>query len=84
MATEYAERDLQVITEILSRLLNEESVSVNVDEDIYQAGLTSIMVLPLLVELEESFQVVIPDTQFMEARSARALARLVAQVRNSS
>jgi acyl carrier protein len=84
MAIENAERDLQVIKEILCKLLCKESVSVNVDEDIYQAGVTSIMTLPLLAELEDSFQVLIPDIEFTEARTARELARLIGQLHDST
>jgi acyl carrier protein len=84
MAVAYTEGDLRGITEILCRLLSKDRVSVEADGDIYQMGFTSIMVLPLLVELEESFHVVIPDAEFMEARTVRALAELIGQLRPGS
>jgi acyl carrier protein len=84
MAIEYAERDLQVVTEILCRLLNKQAVSLDADKNLYELGLTSITVLPLLVELEGSFKVTVPDEEFMEARSARMLARLIGQLRGNA
>jgi acyl carrier protein len=61
-----------------------EGNSVDVDDDIYHVGLTSIQVLPLLVELEHSFQVMVPDADFMEARTVRALGQLIGRLRGSS
>lgn len=84
MAMECKGRDLQMIAEILGRILDRESTSIDVEEDMYQAGLTSIMVLPLLVELESSFQIMIPDAEFIEARTPSALARLIGQLRDCS
>jgi acetyltransferase-like isoleucine patch superfamily enzyme/acyl carrier protein len=43
------------------------------DEDFYDAGLTSIMVLPLLTEIEDRFGVSMPQERFLNARTARAL-----------
>jgi acetyltransferase-like isoleucine patch superfamily enzyme/acyl carrier protein len=55
---------------------------IDLDEDFYNAGLTSIMVLPLLVELEEKFQISIPEDQFLEARTIRQLAAQIATIRS--
>jgi acyl carrier protein len=73
------ERDLHILNEILCRLLNREQVSAN--EDIYQAGLTSIMVLPLLAELEDAFDVAIPDAEFLDARTPSAMAEMISRLR---
>lgn len=81
MAIEYATQDAQVIREMLCKLLGRESGSIDIDEDIYLAGLTSIMVLPLLIDLENAFQVIVPDAPFMEARTVRGLAQLIAELR---
>jgi acyl carrier protein len=66
MQNEYAERDLETLKEILCRLLSRDSMVDN--ESIYEAGLTSIMVLPLLAEIENAFQLATPDDDFFEAR----------------
>ena len=80
MQNEYAERDLETLKEILCRLLSLESIVE--DEDIYQAGLTSIMVLPLLAEIEDTFQLTIPDDQFLDARTPQSLAQMIQRLRN--
>lgn len=81
MQKEYAEKDLESVKEILSRLLSVEKISG--DEDIYQAGITSIMVLPLLTEMEETFALTIPDADFLDARTPAALAQMIHQLRNT-
>jgi acyl carrier protein len=80
METTGTDRDLHLVNEIICRMLNREDVSP--DGDIYQAGLTSIMVLPLLAELEEAFQTTIPDTEFLDARTPRDLAQMIGRIRN--
>jgi acyl carrier protein len=47
------------------------------DEDIYDAGFTSVRALDLLLELETRFGVSLPDDGFTAARSASALHTLV-------
>ncbi|MBS1118359.1 MAG: hypothetical protein H6Q90_587 [Deltaproteobacteria bacterium] len=47
------------------------------DQDIFEAGLSSIQALQLLVELEEAFAVTLPDEAFVQARTVRALERLI-------
>jgi len=81
MQKENAERDLETLKEILCRLLSRESIVE--DEDIYQAGLTSIMVLPLLAEIEDTFQLTVPDADFLNARTPRALAQMIQQLRDN-
>jgi acyl carrier protein len=46
-------------------------------QDFYDAGFTSVMALPLLMEMEERFQLTIPDERFVRARTARALREIV-------
>ncbi len=53
-------------------------------EDMYQAGLASVDALELLVELEDSFGVTIPDDRFVEARTAAGLATLVTELSTGS
>ena len=50
------------------------------DQDFYDAGVTSVQALPLLLELEERFQVTIPDDQFVAARSARRLSEIIQDI----
>lgn len=47
------------------------------DQDIYLAGFASTDALELLVELEESFGIVVPDDRFIEARTVASLTTLV-------
>jgi acyl carrier protein len=81
MQKEYTEQDLGTLMEILGRFLNRTSIVE--DEDIYHAGLTSIMVLPLLAEIEDTFQLTIPDAEFLNARTPRALAQMIQQLRGA-
>jgi acyl carrier protein len=53
------------------------------DQDFYDAGVTSVQVLPLLLELEERFHVTIPDDQFVAARSARRLSEMIQNIGKS-
>jgi acyl carrier protein len=82
MQKENAERALETIKEILCRLLSRDSIVDN--EDIYEAGLTSIMVLPLLAEIEDTFQLTIPDDDFLQARTPLSLAQMIQRLRNDS
>ncbi len=47
------------------------------DQDIYDAGLSSIQALQLLVELETLFTVTLPDEAFVAARTVRDLELLI-------
>jgi acyl carrier protein len=79
MVSNYNEQDLRRLTEITRRILNTETLPA--DEDLYEAGLTSVMVLPLLTELESVFELTIPDADFLEARTPRALAQMIYRLR---
>ncbi len=57
--------------------------SIAVDEDIYNAGLSSIKALQLLTELEAQFDVTLPDDEFVRARTVTALNQLIQSVRVS-
>jgi acyl carrier protein len=77
----YAQNDLQKIKEILSQILGQEILGD--DENFYEAGLTSIMVLPLLSEVEAAFDLKIPDTDFLDAHTPKQLAQLVQRLRGN-
>jgi acyl carrier protein len=79
---QYVEQDLYTLKEMLRRLLGREE-SVGDDEDIYEAGLTSIMVLPLLSEIEDAFGLTVPDADFLDTRTPRALAQMVQRLRTN-
>jgi acyl carrier protein len=51
------------------------------DDDIYEAGFSSINALQLLMELESTFEVSIPDDEFIGARSARALHAIISRLK---
>jgi len=53
------------------------------DQDFYEAGLTSVQALPLLMELESRFEISIPDDHFIAARSARALTDVVLRIKEA-
>jgi acyl carrier protein len=58
--------------------------SVGPDDDLYDAGFSSINALQLLMDLEDAFEVSIPDDQFIEARTPRALSQMIADVKEVS
>jgi len=41
------------------------------------------MVLPLLAEIEDTFHLTVPDADFLNARTPRALAQMIQQLRDS-
>jgi len=51
--------------------------SIDLDQDIYEAGVSSVSALELLLELENDWNVSIPDDQFIAARTPRALALMI-------
>ena len=53
------------------------------DQDFYDAGVTSVQALPLLLELEARFEVTIPDERFIAARTARGLSEVVRGIKEA-
>ncbi len=49
-------------------------------QDFYEAGFTSVLALPLLIEIEERFQISVPDGEFVNARTPQALEQLIASL----
>ena len=64
-------RSLEGVLAILRETLGAD---VGPTEDFYDAGMTSIMTLPLLLEIEKQFGVTIPEDEFLDARTAQDLA----------
>jgi acyl carrier protein len=50
-------------------------------EDFYTAGLSSISALQLLLELESSFAVAVPDDRFIGVRTAEGLRDLISDLK---
>lgn len=65
--------DLAVVTDCIREISGLHTAP---DEDFYDAGFPSLQALELLLQLEERWCVTIPDSAFIAARSARALAAL--------
>ncbi|MGH9453439.1 MAG: acyl carrier protein [Terriglobia bacterium] len=63
--------DLSVIVEIICRTGGIENL--RPAQDFYDAGVSSVNALPILMEMEDRFQVSIPDERFMNARTADAI-----------
>ena len=58
--------------------------SINADEDFYDAGFTSLRSLQLLLQLEDEWNISIPDDQFIIARSARSFDELVTRLKDGA
>jgi acyl carrier protein len=79
--SEYTEHDIQAIKEMLYHLLTRENIAD--DDNIYDLGFTSIMALPLLSQIEDTFGLNIPDVDFLDAHTPRALAQMVRRLRGN-
>lgn len=73
-ALNFSSGSLEDVLVILRQTLGAE---VGPTEDFYDAGMTSIMTLPLLLEIEQQFGVTIPEGEFLDARTAQDLAGCV-------
>lgn len=71
--------DIQRVTALIDRLANLSGLGPN--DDIYDAGFSSIKALELLLELETEFDITIDDDQFIAARTPGALAALAVRLR---
>jgi acyl carrier protein len=50
------------------------------DQDFYEAGVSSVQSLPLLMQMEDRFNITIPDERFTKVRTARQLQALVSEL----
>jgi len=57
--------------------------SLAADQDFYDAGVTSVQALPLLIELETKFDCMIPDTKFVSIRSAGELSAMIREIKEA-
>jgi acyl carrier protein len=73
------------IAGVVHRLLAEHSLDrvVSADEDLRQAGLSSLDMVTLVLSVEEEFELMVPESSIMPAnfRSITAIARLVDSLR---
>jgi acyl carrier protein len=70
--------DIDSVTAVVSRVGGIPDVGP--DQDIFEAGVSSVDALQLLLELESTFEVSIPDEDFVAARTPRALLDLVTRL----
>ena len=73
-----ADNDLDKIIHLVQTTGKVEKITAT--EDFYDAGFSSINALQLLLELESTFDVTIPDDEFVAARTCAALEALVARL----
>lgn len=74
--------ELNRIIQIICSVGNVSAISP--DQDFYEAGVSSIASLTLLMELEAAFEVSIPDDRFVSARTARAIHEVVSGLRQQA
>ncbi len=67
--------DVSAIIEVIRRVGGVSQLEP--DQDFYDAGFTSVNALPLLMEMEDQFQVSIPDERFIGARTPRDLHAVI-------
>jgi acyl carrier protein len=72
---------LSQITEIIRKA--GEIPSLSADEDFRDAGVASVNELMVLMELEDAFEISIPDEAFMGARTARQLEGVIGTLKVS-
>lgn len=75
------------ISRVVRRLLTEHSIDrpVDVDEDLRQAGLSSLDMVSLVLSVEEEFELMVPEASIMPTnfRSIAAISQLVESLRTT-
>jgi acyl carrier protein len=78
----------QRIAGVVQRLLAEHSIDhvVTPEEDLRQAGLSSLDMVSLVLSVEEEFDLMVPEASIMPAnfRSVAAISRLVDSLRGKT
>lgn len=67
--------ELPAIQAIVARVA--ELDSIDEDTDIYQAGISSMGSMDVMLDLETEFSITLIDEDFLKARTCRQLAELV-------
>jgi len=74
------------IAGVVQRLLGEHSIDrvLGADEDLRQAGLSSLDMVSLVLSVEEEFELMVPEVSIMPAnfRSIAAISHLVESLRS--
>ena len=70
--------DIDSITAVVTRVGGISQVGP--DQDIFEAGVSSVAALELLLELESTFGVSIQDDEFVNARTPRQLLDMVGRL----
>ena len=65
--------EIDEVNEVVRR--SRQAQALGADEDMYDAGVASVVALELLLELEERFGVSLPDERFMACRTPRGSPR---------
>ena len=73
-----SENDLEQIIHLVRTTGKIENVTSS--EDFYEAGFSSINALQLLMDLEITFNVTIPDDEFVAARTCDSLHALISRL----
>ena len=85
MSDSNAQSHEQRIAGVVQRLLNEHSINrvAGIEEDLRQAGLSSLDMVSLVLSVEEEFGLMIPEVSIMPAnfRSIRTISELVETLR---
>jgi len=85
MSDSNAKSHEQRIAGVVQRLLNEHSINrvVGAEDDLRQAGLSSLDMVSLVLSVEEEFGLMVPEVSIMPAnfRSIRAISVLVESLR---
>ena len=74
--------EIDAVKEVVCRV--GKVAGLDADQDMYDAGVTSVVALELLLELEERFGVSLPDERFMACRTPRALVDMIAEARQAA
>jgi acyl carrier protein len=86
MSDPNAQSAAERITRIVQRLLAEHSIdhAVSSDEDLRQAGLSSLDMVSLVLAVEEEFALMVPESGITPAnfRSIGAIGRLVESIKS--
>ncbi len=72
---------LSAIVEMICRVGGIPGLAPN--QDFYDAGVSSVNALPLLLEIEDRFQVTVPDDRFIAARTAESIHALIHDLRRA-
>lgn len=74
-----------ILAEVIDIIRQTGSIAtLDADADFYNAGITSFTMLPLMMSVEEKFSVTLPDKDFIDARTARAVAALVGRLKQGA